>query len=65
MPDLTSVRRAPIGGVSVSGSMSEQDQEFWINFRRALLSMVDAIERRQGIPSVIEQHERRQAAKKY
>lgn len=40
------------------------DRQFWLSVRRAFLSVVDAIEERYAIPSVIEQHERRKAAQK-
>jgi len=42
----------------------EEDKIFWLQVRRAFLSVIDAIEERYAIPSVIEQHERRKAAQK-
>jgi type II secretory pathway component PulF len=44
---------------SVAHGLPLEDADFWVSFRRALLLMVDAIEKRHGIPSVIEQYERR------
>jgi hypothetical protein len=44
---------------SASHGLTIEDADFWIAFRRALLLLVDAIEKRHGIPSVVEQYERR------
>ena len=44
---------------TASHGLSLEDADFWIAFRRALLLLVDAIEKRHGIPSVVEQYERR------
>ncbi|HEV7216317.1 MAG TPA: hypothetical protein VGP33_14465 [Chloroflexota bacterium] len=37
------------------------ERAFWMQFRRALLLMVDCIEEYQRFPSVVEQHEARKA----
>lgn len=42
----------------------DADRQFWLAVRRAFLGVVDAIEQRYAIPSVIEQHERRKASQK-
>lgn len=41
-----------------------EEREFWVSVRRSFLGLIDAIEKRHGIPSVIEQHERRKSAQK-
>lgn len=59
----------PILSVTPKVTVTERDEatadrQFWLSVRRAFLSVVDAIEERYAIPSVIEQHERRKAAQK-
>lgn len=61
--DLATLRavQADTRKYAAEGPAEMADRAFWMQFRRALLLMVDCIEEYQHFPSVVEQHEARKA----
>jgi len=61
--DIATLRpvRADTHKYVADGPAEMAERAFWMQFRRALLLMVDCIEEYQRFPSVVEQHEARKA----